>query len=585
MITLPSILSYLFRIAFALSLATVCSRSVAAADIHVDPQGDDRDSGSQNSPVQSLAQALSLARETPEADTIQLRGGALVKLDEPLRLDARDSGLQIVCREGTVTLSGGVEVEQWREDEDGNWRAESPVEGDVRELFINGRRATRARFPDEGWLRIEQSLPDRRSGFLYKSDDLPGWLEPGKGLELVFLHDWSISRIEVSSIDHENRTLKTAHPIGSAAPHYAIDHFEKQPRYALEGAPRLIDSPGEWAIDGKELVYRPLYEERLDELSARVPRLQQLLKIAPGEDEQQRPENIRFENITFAHCRFDVPSNGYASGQATMHDRRDGSDRGGRIFIPAAVRITQASGIEFIGCSFRQLGGSGIWIGKGSRDCRIEASRFVDISGNGINLGEPDTENVARDIALVETEIRECGAQYFGSVGVWIGMAEGCSVEQCEIHHLPYTGVSVGWRWNPTPSPCKRHRIANNHIHHVMQVLSDGGGIYTLGRQPGTVLQGNHIHDVPLNAGRAQSNGIFMDEGTTEIVVEDNVIHHIAKSPIRFHQARENIIRNNTLGLNEDATPFTFNATDSELITFENNLELSDAEVSKLPLD
>ena len=59
-----------------------------------------------------------------------------------------------------------------------------------------------------------------------------------------------------------------------------------------------------------------------------------------------------------------------------------------------------------------------------------------------------------------------------------------------------YTGVSVGWMWNPTPTPCRANLVENNHIHHVMQILSDGGGIYTLGRQPGTVLRGNVIHDV-----------------------------------------------------------------------------------------
>ena len=70
-----------------------------------------------------------------------------------------------------------------------------------------------------------------------------------------------------------------------------------------------------------------------------------------------------------------------------------------------------------------------------------------------------------------------------------------------------------------------------------MQTLSDGSGIYTLGRQPGTVLAENVIHDIPPNAGRAQSNGIFMDEGSTDIRVEDNTIYHIARSPIRFNMA------------------------------------------------
>jgi hypothetical protein len=265
---------------------------------------------------------------------------------------------------------------------------------------------------------------------------------------------------------------------------------------------------------------------------------------------------------------------GYASGQATMHDWRDGSGRDGRTFIPAAVRVSGASGIEFSRCSFSQLGGSGVWIGEGSRDCAVRRCELSDISGNGINIGEPGTQNVASGISIKNSSVTGCGTQFYGSVGVWIGMAEGCTVERCNISELPYTGISVGWRWNPTPGPCQQHRIADNHIHHVMQVLSDGGGIYTLGRQPGTVLTGNHIHDVPLNAGRAQSNGIFMDEGTTELLVEGNTIHAIAKSAIRFHKAGENTIRGNTLGITEDETAFTFNATNPKVIHFKNNREL-----------
>ena len=140
-----------------------------------------------------------------------------------------------------------------------------------------------------------------------------------------------------------------------------------------------------------------------------------------------------------------------------------------------------------------------------------------------------------------------------------------------DIGDLLYSGVSVGWRWNPTPSVCKGHRIERNHIHHVLLQLSDGGGIYTLGRQPGTVLQANHIHHVKVNAGRAESNGIFMDEGTTDLVVEDNDIHHIARSPIRFHRAGRNVLRGNKLRPGKGVPPLRFNNTPEKNIIVESS--------------
>lgn len=557
--------------------AEVASNAPASGDragsIHVSPMGDDSNSGAADQPVRSFERALEIARSRKGGAPIHLAKDALIVLSHPIRLDARDSGLHVIGH--GARLTGGAAVVGWQAGEDGIWRAKCPVDGAPRELFVNGRRAVRARFPNAGWLRIDQALPDRRSGFTFNAGDIPGSIKAGDGLELVFLHDWSMSRIAISSIDQGSRTLRTPFPIGSDAPHYAIDNFEKHPRYALEGSPLLLDGPGEWAMSGDQILYRPRTGETIAEVTAIVPRLTQLLEIAPGEDGKV-VSDIGFEGVTFAHCRFDLPAQGYASAQATMHDLRDGSGKSGRKFIPAAVRVSGATKVVFARCSFTHLGGSGLWIGQGSSDCAVEQCEFTDISGNGINLGEQVTENVATRISVTDSLVRDCGKQFHGSVGIWIGMASSCRVERCEISQLPYTGISVGWRWNPEPSPCKQHTISDNHIHHVMQVLSDGGGIYTLGRQPGTVLKGNHIHDVPLNAGRAQSNGIFMDEGTTDILVEANLIHAIAKSPIRFHRAGENIIRGNILGIAQGQTAFTFNSTDAKVITFENNRELAE---------
>ena len=49
-----------------------------------------------------------------------------------------------------------------------------------------------------------------------------------------------------------------------------------------------------------------------------------------------------------------------------------------------------------------------------------------------------------------------------------------------------------------------------------MQHLGDGGGIYTLGFQPGTVIRGNHIHHVQRSRFNqaAPNNGMFIDEGS-----------------------------------------------------------------------
>ena len=72
-----------------------------------------------------------------------------------------------------------------------------------------------------------------------------------------------------------------------------------------------------------------------------------------------------------------------------------------------------------------------------------------------------------------------------------------------------------------------------------MQFLGDGGGIYTLGWQPGSVIEGNDIHDIlrsKLNHA-SDNNGIFMDEGSKGYLVKNNTIRNTAHTCIRGHRA------------------------------------------------
>lgn len=553
--------------------------SAETLEIYISQEGNDMASGSVKEPVQSFEKALEISRKFNGAKTINLAEGTHF-LSKTIQLDGRDEDLYILGR-NKATLSGGEIVSGWKIMGNGLWKAKVPVEGSPRELFVNGKRATRARFPNKDWLRIEKSLPDRRTGFSFNQEDLPKSLNPSEGLELVFLHDWSISRIPVASIDHSKQILKVKFPIGCEAPHYAIDHFEKHPRYALEGSLALLDQAGEWAIQDGYIYYKPLEGETIELTETIVPRLSKLLEIAPGKDGKQ-PEDINFRWFTFAHCRWDVPPNGYASGQASMHEWRNGSGKKGRTFIPAAVEVSDSKDIWFHGVKFKHLGGSGLWIRGESQYCDVSICEFSDISGNGLNIGELGASKIAKRISCRTSSVHHCGVQYFGSVGIWIGMASNCSVVRTEVYDLPYTGISLGWKWDPTPTPCEEHGIGWNHIHNVLQILSDGGGIYTLGRQPGTILFKNYIHDIPLNMGRAQSNGIFMDQGSSEITVNDNIITNIAKSPIRFHQAAKNTIKDNHLRVGKDTPAFTFNRTDSEIIDFyRNKIYIHDTEQSK----
>jgi hypothetical protein len=161
---------------------------------------------------------------------------------------------------------------------------------------------------------------------------------------------------------------------------------------------------------------------------------------------------------------------------------------------------------------------------------------------------------------------------------VFAGITDGTVISHNEIRNLPYTGISIGWQWNPQPTPCANNIAEYNHIHHIMQVLSDGGGIYTLGRQPGTVLRYNYIHDIPVNAGRAESNGCFLDQGSSEFLIQGNTIHSVARSTIRYHQALKLTMRGNNLVVSKGQKPYQYNACSPDTMVFDNDRIIMDTD-------
>ncbi len=584
----------------ALAFGVFCSALVATpgAEIHVSTSGNDSQTGTEADPVRTLTRAQELVRQKvtsqSEERMVVLHKGSF-RIAAPLKFEPEDSGVTWLAAEpGSVTISGGLVISGWKEMPDGNWVAKVPqalqAKGIVRELFVNGGRRTRARTPNEGYLRVVTAAADNRTGFTFTPGDVANVPDLDQ-VELVFLHDWSITRVGIRSVDERNHSLVTKNPIGANARHYSINWFEPHPRYLLENSRAYIDSPGEWCHDIAvgELIYRPLANEKPGDSEIVVPMATGLIEVRgePG----NAVHNLHFDGINFEHCNWQIPTNGYAEGQANYHEPRTSASGILRGIIPAAIHFELAEDCSIRRSRIGKTGGGGIWFGSRTMRCELVDSEVYDISGNGVLVGE-DTGRAfdgnpwwqaapdqAAEGNLVEScRIHDCGRQYYGAVGVWVGLTQRTVIRDNEIFDLPYTGVSLGWMWSPTPTPNGNNRVENNHIHHVMQVLSDGGGIYTLGLQPGTVLSGNIIHDIPVNLGRAESNGMFIDEGSTSITIEGNSIYNLDRSPLRFHQAGEILVRSNLLVVKEGIPPVRYNSTKTENIKQTGNTIATESE-------
>ena len=77
-------------------------------------------------------------------------------------------------------------------------------------------------------------------------------------------------------------------------------------------------------------------------------------------------------------------------------------------------------------------------------------------------------------------------------------------------------------------------------------LLADIGAIYLLGGRQGTVIRNNLLHDV---AGVRIAWGIYLDEGCSNVLVENNLVHHTTHGGFHLHYGKENIVRNNIFAL------------------------------------
>jgi hypothetical protein len=179
-----------FTILFALcTLAT-------AIEWRVDPAAAPGGDGSPGRPFAALPMAVEALHAAPQEPLTLVLASGVHRIREPIILGAaelRGRALTIRGEDGAV-VSGGRKLTGWR-IEDGRW-SHPWDNGPIRELFVDGRRAARSRFPAEGWLQVEEALPDKRSGFTSRND-LPAFKH---GFELLVLHDWSISRAPGRSV-------------------------------------------------------------------------------------------------------------------------------------------------------------------------------------------------------------------------------------------------------------------------------------------------------------------------------------------------------------------------------------------------
>ncbi|MCS7049025.1 MAG: right-handed parallel beta-helix repeat-containing protein [Verrucomicrobiae bacterium] len=504
---------------------------VSAITFFVAFTGRDTNPGTATQPFATVARAQQAARRAGPDARIVLRSGTYF-LNDTLRFDARDSGHTYEAAPGeTVVLSGGQRVTGWRKAGD-IWEAPLRRDTPIRDLYVNGRRAMRARSPNTGFHTGLQSADGITITFP------PGLLAQWSNLddvELVTIVEWTTAHMPLrgATVDLEKNQIRFprvaltffdmdwAGHIRANAPHFM---------YHFENAPEMLDADGEWYFDRTRGAIRYRGPQPTEAIATR---LEQLLTVDGA-------TNLTFRDITFAHTDWRLPAEGFLpvqtgvtvgmQNEALIHDKS----------APAAIRFIRAVNCRIENCRLKQLGATALSVEAGSQGNQITGNLIEDVGGNGIQLGEinsilPKPAELVKNNTIAHNTVRRCGVTLRGTAGIFVALAEGTVVAYNEVSDLPYSGITIGWRWDRQPTQAKRNRVEFNHVHHVAQLLADGGGIYTIGYQLDSVLRGNLMHDIVRQSGFAPVNGLFMDNGTSGWLIESNASYNIPEGGYRYN--------------------------------------------------
>jgi parallel beta-helix repeat protein len=172
---------------------------------------------------------------------------------------------------------------------------------------------------------------------------------------------------------------------------------------------------------------------------------------------------------------------------------------------------------------------------------------------------------------VTDNRVAHLARVYAPAVGVLILQSGNNRIAHNHIHDLYYTAISVGWNWGYQETPCHDNLIEFNHLHDIGNgLLSDMGAVYTLGIQRGTVISNNLIHDV--NAFTYGGWGLYTDEGSSYILLENNIVYRCKSAGFHQHYGRENIVRNNIFAFNGEHQFMRSREEEHLSFTFDHNI-------------
>ncbi|MBQ7639124.1 MAG: right-handed parallel beta-helix repeat-containing protein [Clostridia bacterium] len=385
------------------------------------------------------------------------------------------------------------------------------------ELFVNDKRMTLARYPNEGWLKtgdvVKMGTGRESNGSttrnenwdelrnpdsdIYKVDqELASRINGWKTFDDVWMfgfwkYTWADASTPVGEFDYENRTLSpkfvSVYGAIKGAPYYFFNVFEE------------LDAPGEWYLDREAGVLYLYAPENLEEAVIDLSLSTDTLITAAG------AKYITFDGFTVKGAR----------GDAFYVD---------------------SSNVTVENCLIKNISGTAI-IMNGSDN--LAADNEITRTGKAgiyINGGDPATLTPGNSRAYNNLihDWSEIYQTYQAAVSLG-GVGNKC--DHNEIYNSPHEAITYDGNNNV---------IEYNLIHDVCLISDDAGAVYA-GRSwvsYGNVIRYNAIYDLGT-PGEHSPQGIYMDDALSGQTIYGNLLVNMPCLGIQLGGGRDLTVKNN----------------------------------------
>jgi hypothetical protein len=565
------------------------SASAATTTLYASPSGSGTACSSQQPCSLNQAQAAvrALAATMTGDIIVQLAGGTYA-LSSPLTFTAADSGangytVRWQAAPGVrPVISGGQRVTGWTlaDSAQNIWRASVGTGFDARQLYVNGRIATRARTQVNraDFTFTTTGLSFTNSALAYLNN-----LGNQDRIELESVNSFTDRYVPVQSISNNRITMEQPAWNNNTWGYDTLSRpFRAGPMY-LVNAREFLDAAGEWYLDpAGMLYYKPLNGENMATAEVQLPRLESLLRI--GGTYAAPAHHLSFAGLQFSFTTWLLPSSnqGYADQQTGAYmfgtwarpaDWLTSCQQGCPAFeaarphwrqMPAAVQVSAANAITFADNRFAYLGQVGLGIGNdanahgtgvglGASGIEVVRNVFDQLSAGAAIAGgvqadahhPSDNRMINRNITYSNNLVHDVAIEYRSHVGLLMTYTADSTMSNNEVYNMPYTGISIGYGWGAndvggsqdyvdrglynyqprysTPTVARNYTVRANYVHDVMRQMTDGAAFYSLSALPGTTVSQNYFRN---------TNGwlgLYFDEGSRYLSAGNNVFENIGQ--------------------------------------------------------